>query len=152
MKKENEIKEEAPKRFKVSFNWEPQRRQVYSALIFAGIVVVIYFATIQSFIPEFQEIFSKEKEDVLWRDFWKTLFMGIFAYAFLSTAICFLVRTFKKTELKSYNKKGLIYWLIFGLMAGLIFGLISGSIIGLILVLIAGLIAGLIMGLRFEFN
>jgi H+/Cl- antiporter ClcA len=132
MKKENEIKEEAPKRFKVSFNWEPQRRQVYSALIFAGIVVVIYFATIQSFIPEFQEIFSKEKEDVLWRDFWKTLFMGIFAYAFLSTAICFLVRTFKKTELKSYNKKGLIYWLIFGL--------------------IFGLIAGLIMGLRFEFN
>ena len=122
--KENQKTEE--KEFRISF---PQR-SFYSALVFVIIVAVTIFASIKFFIPEYTELFSKDKEDLIWRDFFLVLFSAPFAYAFVATGICFFVRIFKR--LKSYKEGGLIFYLIFYLILGLIGGLIGGLILGLI--------------------
>ena len=114
-------------------------------------------------------VFASEKEMINYAPKFAdliVLYPLIGQYILISFSIIFFVSLFK--ELKSYDKKGLIFRLIFGLIFGLIgglivgliggsiygliFGLIGELIFGLIFGLIAGLILGLIAGLIGEFN
>ncbi len=82
----------------------------------------------------------------------------VIEYCLIGLSFVCLTAWIKKgfSNLKSFEEKGLIFWLIVGLIGGLIFwlafGLIGGLIFWLIVGLIGGLISVLILGLQVEFR
>ena len=140
------------------------RKQVGYFFLGLFFIAVFYFNLIDSISEWIRLGLGNLSENQIYSLNQLTILKDIFIAGLIFLVIIISFAKGVKPSLKSYNEKGLIYYLILtptaGLVAGLMASLILGSflastfglVFGLIFGLTAGLVPGLVLGIIFGLN